>query len=178
MLLQPRDANNLVLPSATKIDAQIYTGSLPHSSRPREKLASPRRLNCGLDHVGLEFQPSVGESADFHFGLPQFFEFVRQPQFRDGENVRAQTFANWLAIDFTARVICSRDDVLEQIRDFGERAPLAIFGQVRVSFCFPEPSFARRCGLVSGFHQAQLAYTMEGCKEKMEAPVALLSNVR
>ena len=116
MLLQPRDANNFVLPSATKIDAQIYTGSSPHSSRRREKLASPRRLNCGLDHVGLEFQPSVGESADFHFGLPQFFEFVRQPQFRDGENVRAQTFANWLAIDFTARVICSRDDVLEQIR--------------------------------------------------------------
>jgi len=115
---------------------------------------------------------------EFRFGFPQFFELIRQPQFGHGERLRFQTFANWLAIDFTARVICSGNDVLQQVRDFGERTPLAIFGQVRVSFCFPEPSFARRCGLVSCFHQAQLAYTMEGCKEKMEAPVALLSNVR
>ena|ERR1044071_1046735 len=74
-----------------------------------------------------------------------------------GEPFHLQTCANGLAIDFAARVVCSGNDGLEQIRDFGERTPRVILGQVRVRFSFPDASIASRCCLVCCSHQVQLA---------------------
>jgi hypothetical protein len=44
--------------------------------------------------------------------------------------------ANGLALDLGSCKICPRANVLEQIGDFGEAPPLAVFGQVMVWWCF------------------------------------------
>ena len=50
----------------------------------------------------------------------QLLEFVREPLFCHRKHVRFQAGTKRLAIELTASVVCSRDDILEQIRDFGE----------------------------------------------------------
>ena len=58
--------------------------------------------------------------SNSRLSVPEFFELIRQPQFGHREDFRFQTCANRLAIGFAARVICPRNDVLQQIRDFAE----------------------------------------------------------
>src|SRR5438552_515611 len=82
-------------------------------SRTRAQQLLTQRSRQALDNLAsvvaiallLELQPPAGEPADVDFGLPEFFELIRQPQFGHREDFRFQTCANRLAIGFAARVI-------------------------------------------------------------------------
>src|ERR1019366_2609595 len=57
-----------------------------------------------------------------------------KPQFGRGPNTRLETFTNDLALYFDSGIVIAVADVLQQGRGLRKRAPLAVFGQVGLSF--------------------------------------------
>jgi hypothetical protein len=66
--------------------------------------------------------------------LPMLLQEIIQPQLRGGPHGSLQTPTNGLAVNFDFAKIVPADNVLQQMRHFGKRAPFAVGGQVFGTF--------------------------------------------